>query len=340
MTVLVGAHERYLDHRVAPHHPEGPERLGAVMAGVALAQQRADVEIAAFAPRPATRKELLAVHPEEQLVRLEGLSRRGGGRIDADTGMGRESWDVAVLAAGAGPDAIARLDAGEADAAFLGVRPPGHHAGADVAMGFCLLNNIAITATALADRGEKVLIVDWDAHHGNGTQDIFYSDDRVAFVSMHQWPLYPGTGRADETGHGPGLGLNVNLPFPARTPGDVYRSALDRIVEPLAASFRPTWVLLSAGFDSHRADPLASLGLSAGDYVDLTRRVVELVPPGRRIVFLEGGYDLAALELSSAACIAALAGIELRTEDATSGQRGIEVVADCEERRTRLSEAS
>jgi len=337
VTVLVGTHERYLDHRAGQHHPEDPHRLAAALAGVARAEAGAGIDVARFTPRPAAREELVAVHPPAYLDRLESFCRTGGGHIDADTAAVPESWDAAVLAAGAGPDAVERLRAGEGAAAFLAVRPPGHHATSNVAMGFCLLNNIAVTAMALADSGERVLIVDWDAHHGNGTQDVFFSDARVAFVSMHQWPLYPGTGRAEETGAGAGAGLTVNLPLPARTPGDVYRAALERVVAPLAESFAPTWVLLSAGFDSHRADPLASLGLSAGDYVDLTRRVVELVPAGRRIAFLEGGYDLEALELSTAACVAALGGADLRPETVTTGDRGMEVVEASESRLARMN---
>ena len=325
MRVLVGTHERCLEHDAGPGHPEAPERLGAVMAGVRAAEE-AGADITRWSPRPATRDELLAVHPELYLDALEGFCRAGGGHLDPDTGAGPASWDAALVAAGSGPDAVERLRAGEADAAFLAVRPPGHHATVRTPMGFCLVNNVAVAAMALARAGERVLIVDWDAHHGNGTQDVFWSDGRVAYVSMHQWPLYPGTGAADETGSGEGAGLTLNLPFPPRTAGDTYRASLERVVGPLAERFSPTWVLLSAGFDSHRADPLASLGLSSGDYLDLTARVVELVPPGRRIVFLEGGYDLAALATSTTACVAALAGLDMRPEPVTTGDRGIEVV--------------
>ena len=325
MTVLVGTHERCLEHRAGPGHPEAPERLAAVLVGTAQAED-AGADLLRWAPRPATRSELEAVHPAVYLDALESFCRSGGGSLDPDTGVAPESWDAALVAAGAGPDAVGRLRNGEGVAAFLAVRPPGHHATPRTPMGFCLLNNVAVTAALLAGQGERVLIVDWDAHHGNGTQDVFFSDGRVAYVSMHQWPLYPGTGAAGETGAGDGAGLTLNLPFPPRTAGDVYRAAIDRALAPLAERFAPTWVLLSAGFDSHRADPLASLGLSAGDYVDLTRRVVELVPPGRRIVFLEGGYDLDALGASTAACVAALAGVELRPEPVTTGDRGMDVV--------------
>jgi acetoin utilization deacetylase AcuC-like enzyme len=199
-------------------------------------------------------------------------------------------------------------------------------------MGFCLINNVAVAAAALADRGERVLIVDWDAHHGNGTQDVFYADDRVFYVSMHQYPWYPGTGRIDETGVGEGEGTTVNLPFPAGTGGDAYRAAIDEVIVPIAERFQPTWLVASAGFDGHRADPLAGLGLTAGDFADVTARVMALVPAGRRLAFLEGGYDLQALAASAGACVAALAGVEYRPEAATSGGPGFEVVAAVRDR--------
>src|SRR5437899_6485344 len=176
-------------------------------------------------------------------------------------------------------------------------------------MGFCLVNNVAVRAAALAERGERVLSVDWDAHHGNGTQDVFYADDRVVYVSMHQFPLYPGTGRVDDVGSGAGAGATVNLPFPPGTTGDVYLGAVDEVLLPLAESFRPTWLIVSAGFDAHRADPLTDLGLSAGDFADLTARVTALVPPGRRIRFREVGYDQGALRAPTSAIPATLLGV-------------------------------
>jgi acetoin utilization deacetylase AcuC-like enzyme len=189
-------------------------------------------------------------------------------------------------------------------------------------MGFCLLNNIAVTAAVLAERGERVLIADWDVHHGNGTQAAFWRDGRVAYVSLHQSPLYPGTGRAEEVGEGPGAGTNLNIPVPPGTTGDAYRAAVDDVIVPLAEWFRPTWVLVSAGFDGHRADPLANLALSAGDFADLAERILALAPPGRRMAFLEGGYDLGALAASAGACVAAMAGVAYRPEAATSGPIG------------------
>jgi acetoin utilization deacetylase AcuC-like enzyme len=189
-------------------------------------------------------------------------------------------------------------------------------------MGFCLLNNVAVAAASLAARGERVLIVDVDAHHGNGTQDAFWGDPRVAYASLHQSPLYPGTGDRREVGVGEGRGTTVNVPLPAGTTGDAYRLAIDLVVAPLAERFAPTWLLISAGFDNHRADPLTDLGLSAGDIADLTAALLELAPEGRRLAFLEGGYDLAALRDCSGAFVAAMAGGSWRPEAPTTGGPG------------------
>ena len=277
-------------------------------------------------PRPARRDELARVHPRDHLDALEEFCAAGGGHLDVDTSAVPESWEAAVLAAGAGLDAIERLDRGEGHAAFCAVRPPGHHATPARAMGFCLLNNVAVAAAALADRGERVLVLDWDAHHGNGTQDAFYRDPRVLYVSMHQWPLYPGTGRLEETGAGEGEGATVNLPLPAGATGDVYLAAMDEVVAPAVARFDPTWTIVSAGFDAHRADPLTGLGLAAGDYADLTARLLSLTPTVRVLAFLEGGYDLEALARSAGACVAGLAGLSYRPEPSTSGGPGRPVV--------------
>ncbi len=187
-------------------------------------------------------------------------------------------------------------------------------------MGFCLFNNVAVTAAMLAGQGERVMVLDWDAHHGNGTQDIFYDRAEVLYVSLHQFPFYPGTGSLSETGAGPGKGATVNLPFPAGTTGDAYRLAFDEVLTPLAEEFAPSWLLISAGFDAHRADPLTDLGLSAGDFADLTAKAVRLVPPGRLIAFLEGGYDLRSLSICVGACVAALGGVDYRPEPASQGE--------------------
>jgi len=322
--VLLETHEIYLEHDTGPGHPERASRLEAVLEGIRAAG--AQDALVTVTPRPATREELERVHRPVYLDAIEAFCRTGGRQIDADTRVSSRSWDAAVLAAGAGLDAVERLDRGEADSAFVAVRPPGHHATPGRAMGFCLINNVAVTAAALAARGERVLIVDWDAHHGNGTQDTFYADGRVAYVSMHEFPLYPGSGRLEETGRDAGAGTNLNFPFPAGTTGDAYLAAFDEVVVPMAEWFLPTWLLVSAGFDAHRKDPLCGLDLSAGDFADLTTRVMTLAPAGRRLFVLEGGYDLDALADSAGACVAHLAGLVHRPEGATSGGPGHTVV--------------
>lgn len=324
MAVLLATHPLYLRHDTGPWHPERPQRLEAVFQGIDDAGLRD--ALVPFEPRAATFDEIARVHPGRYLRGLEELSLSGGGHIDADTVASPDSYAAALLAAGAGVDAIERLDAGEADAAFCAVRPPGHHATPTRSMGFCLVNNVAVAAAALAERGERVLVVDYDAHHGNGTQDVFFHDPRVVYVSFHEFPLYPGTGRIDEIGAGDGLGTTINLPLPAGATGDVYRAGVDEVLHPLAEAWEPTWLVISAGFDAHRADPLTGLGLSAADFADLTAELVALVPPGRRLLFLEGGYDLEGLARSVGAALAALVGVGYRPEPPTAGGPGRHVI--------------
>ncbi len=324
MSVLLVTHPRYLDHDTGSGHPERPARLEAVLRGAA--KSGLGDELVRVEPRSATTDELERVHSGRYVAAIERFCAAGGGWLDADTVAGPASYEAARLAAGAGLTAVERLRDGSATGAFCAVRPPGHHAEAAQAMGFCLFNNVAVVAAALADHAERVLIVDFDAHHGNGTQEAFYGDPRVVYVSMHQFPLYPGTGRMEETGAGDGIGTNVNFPFPPGTTGDAYLAAVDEVVAPLAESWAPSWLLVSAGFDAHRSDPLTGLSLSVGDYADLMLRLRELAPPGRCIAYLEGGYDIDALVDSSAACVAALAGQRVAAEPSTRGGPGRRIV--------------
>lgn len=333
--MLFISHERCLDHLAGSSHPESPDRLTSIAEGL----DRAEVgkAVTMLEAPMASIKELAPVHPESLIKELERLTSSGGGKVDTDTVATKWSFEAALYAAGAGLAAIEQLRQGRDSVAFCAVRPPGHHATSDRSMGFCLFNNIAVTATALAESGERVAIVDYDAHHGNGTQDIFYSDDRVLFASIHQWPCYPGTGRLEETGSGNGLGSTINVALPPGATGDVYTHAWERVISPKISAFDPTWLLVSAGFDAHRDDPLTAMGLSAGDYAALTKRVMQAAPNGQVIIFLEGGYNLSALAEASAAVFAVLAGTQYQTEPLTYGGPGIEAV-DAAVKVHRLSE--
>jgi len=324
VSILFLTNDLCFDHHPGRQHPERPERLSAVQEGAVLSELgNSLVQVEA---ELIDRNEILKVHDSRFIQELEKVDAQGGGRIDPDTKMSEHSWRAAQISAGAGIQAVRELSEGSYEAAFCAVRPPGHHATSNQSMGFCFLNNVAIAAHHLVNTGQKVLIVDYDAHHGNGTQDIFYEEPNVLFVSFHQWPLYPGTGRTEETGAGQGQGTTMNLPLPTRTTGDHYRKAWEEIIQPKVALFNPSWLIISAGFDSHRNDPVASLGLTSGDYADLTSEIIKAVPSGRRLVFLEGGYDLEALRLSTAAVLRTLAGDPLYPEKPTQNGPGKEAV--------------
>jgi acetoin utilization deacetylase AcuC-like enzyme len=323
--VLVCSTERVDEHLNLPGHPERPFRLHAARLGC----ERPEIAscVTWIDGRDASPTELQRVHSARFLDDLEQFIVSGGGDLDPDTSTSPGSWGTALRAAGAGLAAIEALGANQdATAAFAITRPPGHHAGPASAAGFCLLNNVAVAAAALKARGERVVIVDWDVHHGNGTQAIFWDDPDVLYVSTHQWPAYPGTGRADEVGGPNARGLTINVPLPAGATGDVVREAIVDIAGPAVAAFAPTWALVSAGFDAHRADPLADLALSAGDFGDLAEIVAAYVPPGRLVAVLEGGYDLDALAASVAATVAGLAGVRWSPEKPTAGGPGRDAV--------------
>jgi acetoin utilization deacetylase AcuC-like enzyme len=323
----------------AEGHPERPPRSQAARDAVDDLYLGSDL-IEAPAHR-ATRAELETVHASAYLDELETFCREGGGYLDADTYAAPASWAIAHEAAGGGLSVIRELQRRQRGVGFVAARPPGHHATADRAMGFCLFNNAAVAAAELANSGERVLIVDWDVHHGNGTQDIFWNDPRVLYVSTHQSPLYPGTGWAKEVGGPDALGLTVNVPLPAGATGDVVQRAFDAIAMPVVDEFSPTWVLVSAGFDAHAADPLAELRLTSGDFAELARTVAGIAPSvGRLAMFLEGGYDLDALQASVSASLSAVLGGPVVAERPSSGGPGMEQVLRTDLERAAAIEAN
>lgn len=286
---------RFDAHSPLAYHPERPERLGAARQAVRAAQ----VTWTNVAARPATDAELARVHAPEFIERLEQL-RGQAGHLDPDTYVSTRSIEAARLAAGGVVELVDRLIDGPVPRGVALVRPPGHHALPSRAMGFCLLNNVAVAAAHARARGlDRVLVVDWDVHHGNGTQDIFWNDPHVLYVSTHQFPFYPGTGALKERGAGDGAGYTVNVPLTAGGGDAEYRAAFERVILPIADSYRPELVLISAGFDAAARDPLAQMELSetaygwmAGALAGIARQHAE----GRIALVLEGGYDLVALE--------------------------------------------
>ena len=244
----------------------------------------------------ATPDQCQRIHTESYLTKLKQWCEENAGRIEVDTVVSNRSWNAALMGAGAACDAVERVIRGEDSKAFCAIRPPGHHAIPDNAMGFCLLNNVAIAARHAKTLGlERVMIVDWDIHHGNGTQDAFWEDPTVAFVSIHRFPFYPGTGKEDEIGGGVAKGTKKNIPVPASTTAKDFLSKLMDATDSLAAQFKPQLMLLSAGFDAHRADPVGGLSLEETDFETATKWIVELASThcnGRLVSLLEGGYNL------------------------------------------------
>ena len=302
--------DRFLAHETGAGHPERPDRLRAI--GRMLAGSVGPNRIVVPA-RAATVGELSRVHLPEHVERVAATARLPRFAFDADTPVSAQSFEAARLAAGGVLALTDEVVAGRIDNGFAFVRPPGHHAERDRAMGFCLFNNVAIAAAHLrAAHGlERVLVVDWDVHHGNGTQHAFYRDPSVLFISSHQYPFYPGTGAATEVGSGEGEGFTLNLPFPAGYGDGQYVAAFLEIVEPVARRFAPQFILVSAGFDAHRRDPLAGMEVSEAGFGALARillRTARDVCSGRLVAVLEGGYDLEGLARSAGAVLSEMAG--------------------------------
>jgi acetoin utilization deacetylase AcuC-like enzyme len=310
--MLYVSHPACLEHdprEGLPGHPESPRRLAAIERALEardwLGWERRE------APA-ASEEELTRVHPSAHVAAIRDLCQGGGGAIDADTYAGPASYEAALRAAGAACEMTRALLAGEAEVGFAAGRPPGHHAEPARAMGFCLFDNVAVAAAlALASSAvERVLIVDWDVHHGNGTAEIFRHRDDVLFASIHQGGIYPGSGAREDRGSGPGEGYTINLPVPGGSGEDVWLGLLESAVLPAADAFRPGLVLISAGFDAHRDDPLAGCNLETSSFARLAERLREAAagwgaPIG---AVLEGGYDLDALAASVVATMEGLAG--------------------------------
>jgi acetoin utilization deacetylase AcuC-like enzyme len=301
-------------------HPEHQGRLRALASSVGKDLLALHGRVEQIDVREATTEELTSVHSEAHVERVREACRLAeeSGRLislDPDTKVSGASWKAALGSVGGGITAAEAIVAGDIGTAFVAARPPGHHATPDRAMGFCLFNNVALTARRLQAEGhaERVLIVDWDVHHGNGTQDAFYDDPTVFFLSLHQWPHYPGSGSAEERGVDEGEGYTLNVPLPAATPRaeylGVFRAALDEAL----ATFSPDFVLVSSGFDAMAGDPLGGLLLEPEDLYEMTRLVVDVARAtcdGRVLALLEGGYDPVRLGLGAVAVIRGLAGLE------------------------------
>jgi len=313
---------RFLDHDAGLEHPESPDRLRAILA------QLDQVPIAnteRVTPREATREELLFAHDAQYLDQLAALAGRAV-QLDPDTHLGPKSHQAALLAAGAAAQAAAEVMHGRASNAFCLVRPPGHHAEPHRGMGFCVFNNVAVAAgAALREGARKVAIVDWDVHHGNGTQERFWSRRDVLFLSAHQFPFYPGTGDAPEAGRGEGLGYTVNCALPEGQTDADYGAVFESLFLPVVSRFAPDVILVSAGFDPHRADPLGGMRLTERGFAAMcsaVKRLADAQCQGRLVLCLEGGYDLDALAHSVHGCVEILAGARTDTFPATGVGHG------------------
>ncbi len=308
--VVIKANE-YLEHDPGPSHPESPKRLEAIYERISRPDMAQLFHV--LAPREATVEELCWNHTEAYVKRIEKTADVRHFQLDPDTATSRGSWKAAILAAGGVFAALDHIAAGKAPNGFALVRPPGHHAERDQAMGFCLFNNVALGARYARKRlgHHRVMIVDWDLHHGNGTQHSFYSDSNVLYFSTHQFPYYPGSGAADQVGAGDGKGFTVNVPLSPGAGDREFAAIFNRILEPVADQFKPDIILVSAGFDIYFQDPLGGMAVTEKGFAWMAFKLLEIASrccEGRILFCLEGGYDLSGLSQGAAAVIKECAG--------------------------------
>ncbi len=300
MVTAVLHHPIYEKHDTGPGHPEMPSRYR-VMIDALQGDTELWGSLKEITPEKASQGLIQAAHTKEHFKRVEGAFANGLDRLDMDTTISMKSFDAAMFAAGGAISAVDAVMSGEVRNAFVAVRPPGHHATAERTMGFCMFNNVAVAARYAQNKYkdiENAAIIDWDVHHGNGTQGIFYSDPSVYFFSMHQYPWYPGTGSHGETGQGKGLGATMNLPMKAYTKAADQNAAFEAAIEEVASKMKPDMIFISAGFDAHESDPLGQLQLEDPDYARMTRVMMEWadeVCDGRIVSCMEGGYNLQTL---------------------------------------------
>jgi acetoin utilization deacetylase AcuC-like enzyme len=317
-------HEKYREHNLGPGHPERPQRLEKTMSLLENILPKSNISL--LKPLPALERDLLRVHGEEYIKKVKMMSQVGG-NLDLDTPLPEGTYDIALLAAGGAMLAGESVIRGETENSFALTRPPGHHAGSNFGGGFCFFNNVAVMIEFLKEKHniKRFMVLDWDVHHGNGTQEIFYSDPSVLYISSHQSPLYPGTGYIEETGEGEGLGYNVNIPLNPGTSGQSYIYFLEEIFIPLAEEFKPEIICISAGYDAYFKDPLASLLFTIETYAESTRIIKNAskkVSSGRIAIVLEGGYNLDAVSNGILATISVLADLdEVKDTFSTPEQR-------------------
>jgi acetoin utilization deacetylase AcuC-like enzyme len=311
MKTAIVHHPIYEKHDTGPGHPETPERYRVVIDALEKDEALWN-DVVKITPEKAPQGLIQAAHTKDHFKRVEGAFANGLDRLDMDTTISMRSFDASLFAAGGAIAAVDAVMTAEARNAFVAVRPPGHHATAESTMGFCIFNNVAVAARYAQNKYkeiERVAIIDWDVHHGNGTQGIFYSDPRVYFFSMHQYPWYPGTGSRGETGQGRGLGSTLNVPVRAFTSASEQIATFDSAITEIASNMKPDIIFISAGFDAHLTDPLGQLQIEDQDFSAMTRTVMQWadeVCAGRLISCLEGGYNLETLGETVRSHVAAL----------------------------------